>query len=198
MLWSICICTVPQRIGYLGRLLLSIEPCIYNSFYKTSGFDDIEILICSDEAKMTIGQKRNLLVRQAVGKYISFIDDDDTVADDYVPTIRNELLKDPDCVGFLKQRYIDDKLEHLSKHSFEYSEIDWNTRPIEVPINHLNPVRADLVRQVPFKNISFGEDTDYSYRLHPLLKSEGFINKVLYNYYIRSNKAELPVPNIQK
>lgn len=51
--------------------------------------------------------------------------------------------------------------------------------------NHLNPVKKELAIQVPYKEINFGEDKDYSERLFPLLKTEVYISGIIY-YYLYS------------
>jgi glycosyltransferase involved in cell wall biosynthesis len=43
--------------------------------------------VLEDVFDLTIGNKRNVLVNLATGKFLAFIDDDDRIADDYCKTI---------------------------------------------------------------------------------------------------------------
>jgi len=43
-------------------------------------------------------------------------------------------------------------------------------------------VKTELAKQIPFKAVNFGEDSDYAKRLLPLLKTQERINETLYNY----------------
>ena len=101
MTWSILIATVPSRKKQVQKLLAKLEK-------QTQGYDDIQILCLYDNKSVTTGMKRNLLLRSASSAYISFIDDDDNVADDYVAKIY-PLLKPYtlDRVSF-NIRYVDD------------------------------------------------------------------------------------------
>jgi len=49
--------------------------------------EDIEILDCRDNGERSIGWKRNRLIERAQGEFVAFVDDDDTVSDDYLPRI---------------------------------------------------------------------------------------------------------------
>ena len=48
--------------------------------------------------------------------------------------------------------------------------------------NHLNPVKRELALKVRFLPQDSGEDCDYSKRLLPLLKTETYIEGIIYNY----------------
>jgi len=56
--------------------------------------------------------------------------------------------------------------------------------------NHLMATRKTLVQQVRFQHTNFGEDSDYSRRLKPLLKTEFAIPKVLYHYEYNDETTE--------
>lgn len=87
------------------------------------------------------------------------------------------------------------------EHSVKYS--DWQRdnsiafdKETKLPIkyerypNHLNTIRASVAKQFRFPETSHGEDHAWSKALHEsgLLKSEGYIDKILYYYLYRSNK----------
>jgi len=174
---SILICHIPERLNTLVRLL---EILISQSEDKR-----IEIVV-EDTPKnvITIGGKRNLLLKKAKGKYIVFVDDDDTVSIDYIDLILAATRGDPDCVGITGMYYrggVDPwKFIHslgVKKWYKNKSQKTYYRCP-----NHLNPVKKSYAIQTGFKNISFGEDKDYSLRINKLLKTEAMITKPIYNY----------------
>jgi glycosyltransferase involved in cell wall biosynthesis len=57
---------------------------------------DIELLYLMDNRRRTVGAKRNALLNAACGDYVSFIDDDDMVAGDYVVRVLDALRRHPD------------------------------------------------------------------------------------------------------
>lgn len=176
MKFSILICHLdnPERRASLQRLLASLYPQCLNKA--------VEVCIEADDGTMTVGEKRNKLLKQAAGEYIAFIDDDDEVTDDYVDRILLALEKKPDCVG-IEGRLLDGKAEFIFSHSIEYS--GWynvGTVFYRTP-NHLNPVRRDLALRIGFEPRSFGEDRLYSDALRRWLKTEKYISKPIYIYH---------------
>ncbi len=171
---SILICTLKKRKRLLDRLLKVLEPQMVNS---------VEILIEEDEGKMSVGEKRNVLLKKAQGDYIAFIDDDDLVSINYVAKILWAVQTNPDCCS-LKGLLIREKDYFEFFHSLEHRK--WyrkGDRFFRCP-NHLNTVKRKLVLQVGFPNLYKEEDKDYSNRLRPLLKTQEKIKGILY-YYLK-------------
>ena len=54
--------------------------------------------------------------------------------------------------------------------------------------NHLNPIRRDLAVKAGFPEKSFGEDHEFSRRVHPLLKTQADLPVSIYNYLYRTRK----------
>lgn len=181
MILSILIPTIPDRADLLARLLARLEPQLVPS---------VEILLASDSGERSIGQKRNEMLDAAEGEYICFCDDDDLVAEDYIARILSALESRPDVVGFKLRRYVNGALRGEAIHSMRYTENrnlpSGDGEFFERMPNHLNPVRRELVLAVRFPPINQGEDTDYSKRLRPMLRTEAFIDAHLYDYLYRS------------
>ncbi len=172
---SILICSIIGREKELSRLLEDLEK------QKT---EQVEILVEVDNEKMSIGPKRNSLLKKAEGDYIAFIDDDDEVSVNYVVKILEALKTNPDCCGiegFLIRPGHKYKFIHSIRYDTWFSKNDIYYR---CP-NHLNPVRRELALQVGFPEKDYGEDQDYSLSLFPLLKTEVYIQGVLY-YYVKT------------
>ena len=118
-LLSILIPTLNLRIGYLNRLLSTLQ----NQIIKNNLYSEIEIIIFSDEFENTLGHKRNKLCEESKGKYVLYIDDDDMVSDDFcleiIKVIKNY---DFDHICF-KQLEIDEnkKIKSVSEFSKFYS-----------------------------------------------------------------------------
>jgi glycosyltransferase involved in cell wall biosynthesis len=90
VLWTIAICGIPDRFH-------TVSPLLY-SLLETQGVarhPDVELLYLLDSKRRTTGAKRNTLLNAARGDYISFIDDDDAVAGDYVARVLDALRQHP-------------------------------------------------------------------------------------------------------
>lgn len=174
LLFSILICTINERKHLLSTLLQELNK---------QKADDVEILVNIDNGQKSIGRKRNELLLQARGKYISFIDDDDKVSEDYIQLILEAAKLNPDCVGI--EGLITFSLKNITRkfvHSIRYDK--WFTKDniyCRCP-NHLSPVKRELALKVMFPEKNFGEDKEYSLKLFPLLRSEVYILSPIYYY----------------
>ena len=156
--WSILIPTIAGRETALQRLLASINE---KKLRICPGLR-IEISVCFDNREMTIGSKRQKLMNNARGKYMSFIDDDDDITDAYFE----------DAKACIEGKFQVSRLRGIIKdftftHSIEYNEKsmlavgDVFTRPP----NHLNVLLTDAAKFVPFNDLRNGEDFDWAIRL---------------------------------
>ena len=172
---SILICSITERARSLNNLLSSLE---------RQSTDEVEILVEVDNRAMRIGEKRNLLLGKATGDYICYIDDDDSVTQDYIPTIINAIKSKPDCCGIKGKIY---RRGHMNVfiHSIRYKSWYSEGKIYYRCPNHLNPVKRELALQVGFPTCNHGEDKTYSMKLLPLLQKEVFIPKVMYFYRTR-------------
>ena len=179
VLLSIGILTVPQRQHYLNRLLT-----LLNRIIPTEYKNLIEIIVNSDDMIKTVGGKRNEILDISKGKYTAFIDDDDIVSDDYFTLILPELEKNIDGVGWYGLYYVNDtpimNFNHANKNGGHFKENGVQYRPL----NHLNPIKTSISKQIRFPEKNFGEDADFCDRLlsSGLIKTESNIDKVLYHY----------------
>ena len=181
---SILICNLGRRKELLNRLLNILCPqvCKYS--------DQIEVLIETDNGEMIIGKKRNILINKAQGEYCAFIDDDDTVSEDYIDSIMNALKENPDVVGITGLITENGRNPKIFIHSLQYDTWFEKDNRYYRNNNHLNPIKLEYAKQVPFPEINHGEDHDYSKRIHSLLKGkkEVFLDLPIYFYDFRTNK----------
>ena len=63
---------------------------------------EVELISCYDEKQLTIGEKRELMYKEANGIFSFQIDDDDDIADDAIELILKAIKENPDvdCVTF--------------------------------------------------------------------------------------------------
>jgi glycosyltransferase involved in cell wall biosynthesis len=181
---SLLVCSIKTRSHFLTALQANLQPQLT---------DEVELLVEVDDGEIPIGLKRNRLLHRATGTYIAYIDDDDKVSDTYVKQILAAIKNTPDCVGFKSQRYVDGVPGGTTIYSLRYNE--WRTVVsmkgivYERTPCHLNPVLREKALMVQFPCINFGEDRQYSMDLLPLLKTEEYIDDVLYYYYFRGADA---------
>jgi glycosyltransferase involved in cell wall biosynthesis len=173
---SILICTIPERKHLFDELYKKVSSQSMNKSVQII-YDD------APKGTLTIGGKRNKLLTESIGEYVVFIDDDDDISIEYVDSILLAIDKAPDCIGFKIHCDIEGKSQ-MAVGSLKYKQ--WADKVdgydyVRTPY-HKTPVKRSIAIQCMFPDKSYGEDHEYSKRIYPLLKSEVFIDKVLYNY----------------
>ena len=155
--------------------------------------ENVEFLVMSDSGQMSIGQKRNMLLMQSKGEYVSFVDDDDMVPSDYVERILEATSKgNPDCTSLTGRIVFSDGYSRPFIHSLRYDRWidDHEGKVYYRPPNHLNAVKRELAVQIGFPQVNLGEDRYFSVNIRPLLKKEAWIDGELYESRCRKTFEE--------
>jgi glycosyltransferase involved in cell wall biosynthesis len=137
------------------------------------------------------------MIVAAVTDYVSFVDDDDLVAPDYVPEIVRAIDQWPDYVGFQVQCYSDDAPTAVSYHSLEFDRWRNLTDRYERDISHLNPIRANLARMANFaKAGNRAEDRSWADQLRRTraVNTQVVIPRILYHYLYSTGGSRWQVP----
>ena len=185
---SILIPTLPNRIISFERL----KSKIISQAKANNLQDDIEILSDSDEY-ISIGNKRNLLLKESKGLYVCFIDDDDDIADYYIEELSKVVESGKDCASLKGIITWNGERPEIFEHSIKYKSYRNNLKNQEVIYerypNHLNCIKSEIAKQIAFTDKNFSEDTDYADMLFTsgLIKNEFTIDKILY-YYLYATK----------
>lgn len=171
---SLLVCSIPEREQLLNNLKRILS-------YQSD--NTVEMLVCMDNKRKTIGAKRNDLLKAAKGDYVCYLDDDDMISPFYVSNILKAIESGPDCVGIKGIIVLDKKEPREFIHSLQYKEwFEKNGVYYRCP-NHLNPIKREIAITVGFPSLNSGEDRDYSYNIYPLLKNEVMIEEPIYFYY---------------
>ncbi len=183
---SILVCGVHSRIanGKAIELLNELN-------YQVGSNEDVEILYLYDNKKRMLGTKRNDLVEIAAGEYITFIDDDDKISPNYVSALVKAIDENSvDMINFIVDVSLNDGPYKPCHYSIANS-FDFNTDSgyFRLP-NHIMCVKRELALQVKYKDILYGEDSDYSKRLAPLIKTELNLSETLYYYNYNQSTTE--------
>ena len=143
------------------------------------------LLIFSDNAKRSIGQKRNDAIKMANGKYTCFIDDDDLVSDDYVDLILKEIRDwSPDVIVFDALITFDEQRPKLVKYGREFDYCEKEEAYYRHP-NHLMVHKKSNITEW-FQDIKTGEDDEWASRMLDRIVTQSRIEKILYYYEYRT------------
>lgn len=188
--WELLILTQPGREEFLARVCAVLRP-------QLEEFPDVKLTVRVHDPVLDLGQNRQAMRDESVGAYSNFIDDDDLVPANYVASIY-PLLDGVDYIGFALQMYSDGDKQKPTYHSLRYKEWNADQDGYYRDISHLNPIRRELALAVTMSG-GFGEDARWSDGLRRLgiVKTEHYVQDVMYFYYWRSSKTDLPRPGDQ-
>jgi hypothetical protein len=160
--WSILIPTIPGREQGLYKLLDSIREKIARICPSMR----YEFCLSFDNRETSIGLKRQNLLKDAKGKYSSFIDDDDDITDAYIEDLW-ECIKGGYHTMRLKGQMSQYKFVHSTEITMKSPMATKDEPPLfQRPPNHLNPMLADVAKLIPFKDAVHGEDLDWTLSLY--------------------------------
>ena len=140
--------TLPQR-RELARGLL-------DSLYRQAT-PDVEVLALMDNQRRTIGDKRNTLLDIARGEFVTFVDDDDTVTDDYISTLLSAL--GADVTVFDVSVTLNGGTPFPMRFSKDFGQINHDSWWERLP-NHLMATRRELACRARFPDVAVGEDAE--------------------------------------
>lgn len=182
---SVLILTVPKRVPTFFSKLVQ---CLEN---QTKDRKDVEVLGLYDNKKRTVGEKRNILLNVAKGKFIAFVDDDDRVSPDYISSITEAIINNPeaDCIVFdclctiIKNGKV--TVKRHCKYGIEFTSFgittpdgrNWAGKPV-----HTMAYSSKIAKQIPFPARNFKEDFEWSNKACLEIKNQIRINKILYYY----------------
>lgn len=184
---SILIPTIPERVDMFTRLFNELHRQLeyIQTFHPSLGH--IEILV--DERKRfleggpSIGEKRGDLVRRAEGRYLCFLDDDESISPEYLETLARLCQSNVDVVTFramvkLKNFWalVDMRLVYKvnDQISSEYT--------VRRPPWHSCPVKTLYAKIPEFKHINDAEDFDWMQRVLEMCTTEIHTDKILFSY----------------
>lgn len=192
--WTILVPTLGQRYESLCQMLDGLLPQVDAQGGR------VKILAYWDNGESSLANKKQALLDATDTDYLSFVDDDDTVSDDYVSAIVEALESRPDYVGLKLQVYLDGAPFVLSHHSLSHGGwINEGAEYFRRDITCANPMRTDIARTARFDIVSAGEAEDVPWvtQLRGRLKSEVFVDKVLYHYWWAPSQSAWIQPDRQ-
>lgn len=202
-----------NTINYLSRCLDSL---------LSQSCDDFEIILMDDDSTDGTGEladkyalensqirvlhishsgvsaARNIGLKAAVGKYVLFMDSDDTLVPDALELIKAGLYDSPDMLWFGFRYHMGDGSEHegqklrdISYRNVAEAAADWIRNDMMIPVSACNKVfRLSVIREskIEFReNFSFGEDRLFNF---DFLKHCGKIVMSSHNLYIYTVRDE--------
>lgn len=193
---SILIPSIPSRRDQLTRLRVEVQKQISYCRAIHPALGKVEVII--DDSKtflqggLSIGKKREGLVKRACSKYLCFLDDDESIAPNYLETLLRLCLQDKDVCSFRNVSKLDtywcvidmsiDNPNEQAQPDFIVLRKPW----------HICPVRSEFAKQLPFPDSNYGEDWTWFEQVLSLCHTEAKSGTIIhqYNHSVKGSEAD--------
>lgn len=204
---SILIPSIEERnLSFMKLLATLVKQINQNGLGK-----EVEVLHIVDKGKeeeeyMSIGKKRNDLLRMACGEYIQWLDDDDGIHDQMIKLEVDAMNKNPgvDCITYDGWITIDGGEKQEYNFGIQYTENKCEDGIFQRMPGHIIPIRRDIAIKYKFKEFSSERDkgSDVHWSLDMVrdnaIKTSVHIPERLYHYKLRSKKDSPNIPDTPK
>jgi hypothetical protein len=179
MTWDILICSIEHRTDMLDELLAELQRQLVPG---------VGVRVYRDNLEIVYGEKCQRLLDSSTADYVSFLDDDDWIADDFISTIMDALEQEPDYVGF-RVLYTKDGVPQIPVfHTLKFN--GWFDSPDALyrDIVHFNPIRRDLAIRGKWAG-GDGADRRWADQLREqgCVSNEVFIDREMHHYRNRTH-----------
>ncbi len=198
---SLLMPTTPQREVMFTALYNEVmaQKSAMNTIHPEMA--DIEILVDARprflDGGPSIGKKRESLVRQATGKYLCFLDSDESISPNYVESLVRLCLQGNDVCTFRAlakmQHYIALVDMRLIYKVNDQLSPDYTCRR---PPWHINPVKSEYAKRVKFSDKNNAEDFEWMEKVLAHCTTESHTDKILFTYQHGSHSEadQIPLP----
>lgn len=148
----------------------------------------VEHLVLYDNRARSIGLKRQALLNAARGQYIAFVDDDDDVSEDYIPSLLRAITKHPEAhVITFKQAatYNGKPFEVTFQHGASDQHLILNGPDEQQLIRgpwHVCAWRRERIAHCQFLDSNYGEDKAWVDQARQHITTAHHIPRVLHIY----------------
>lgn len=192
ILLSILIPSLPERVNFLENVLFLLQRQIRDK--------PVELLVLTDNRCRSCGAKRNFMMDICQGRFLTHLDDDDSLSDDYVDSVLGCLQVNPDldvlCIS--SRADLGDGMPFVVRTSLDYENQDSNIKSVTVggktrqyrPDIQRKPWhwcvwKTDIARQGRFPDDLRVEDWTWVQQVIPRCRKQIILDRVLHYYFYR-------------
>jgi glycosyltransferase involved in cell wall biosynthesis len=180
---SVLVCGTPRRLeSHATPLIRKLE--------KQADGLPVEILYLLDNKKRSVGYKRQALLDIAKGDYVSYVDDDDDVADNYVSAILEGAKFGSDVVTFDQCADINGAVGLIR---FGLGQPNEAFKPGGIALRgawHVCAWKRSIAQTAKFPDLMDGEDWRWAEQLCLKATTSTHVDAVIHLYRFRSATTE--------
>lgn len=198
---SILMCTTPERNEMFAKLFSEVhrqlEYC--QTFHETLG--RVEILVDDSirflDGGLSVGKKREALLKRAEGEYLCYLDSDESISPDYLETMLRLCYQGQDVCTFRAMVKLSN-FWALVDMSLKYKLNDQISPDYTVrrPPWHICAVKSKFAKKHHFPDINNAEDSNWMERVLTHCTTEAHTDRIIfqYNHGDHSEVDKIPLP----
>lgn len=183
---SILIPTIKERAGMFTVLHNEVirQVKYIDDTHPTLG--QIEVLF-DDSARyldggLSIGHKRQALLDRSKGKYVCFLDDDESIAPNYAETLVRLCVQNKDVCTFRNISKLDNFWMIVNMGlAYQNNEATPRTTVKRKPW-HICPVKSVYAKKYRFDNLNYGEDWHWMEKVLRHCRTEAKTDAIIHQY----------------
>jgi len=200
-LLSILIPTIPSRIEKFNSLWDNLERQRGRLINDHPSIGDIEALVDNSksflDAGVSIGEKREKLVMRSSGKYLCFLDDDESIPANYLESLVRLCLQDADVVTFRALAQLKDYWGIIDMRlSYKVNDQMTPDYTVRRPPWQMCPVLSKHAKLYKFEDKNNAEDFEWMEKVLQHCTTEAHTDRILfcYNHGDHSEADKIPLP----
>jgi hypothetical protein len=187
MMLEILIPTIPERLDKFFPLYDELNRQIFQCAQDHEMLGTVILQINQEKRYLqggpSIGAKRQMLLESATAKYVAFLDDDETIAPNYIETLLRLCRQDADVCTFramlkLKDYWglVDMRLVH------KVNDQATPEHTMRRPPWHICPVRREFAQLYKFNDKNNAEDFEWFEKVLTHCTTEAHTDRILFSY----------------
>jgi glycosyltransferase involved in cell wall biosynthesis len=184
--FSVLIPAIFERLEDLQKLSAELQRQI-----TAAGRTDVEVVSVVDNCSVSIGYKRNAVLRASHGKFVAFVDDDDWVSPDYIQQIMTAIDAhgDVDVITFNNHSFIDSDTAAEVIMELGNPNQPYNPKRFLRAAWHTCAWRSDIAKTFNFPDSSYGEDWAWAEKCNKSASTTYHIDAFLHIYRFSTAKT---------
>jgi glycosyltransferase involved in cell wall biosynthesis len=149
----------------------------------------VEHLVLLDNRTRSVGLKRQALVDAALGDYIAFVDDDDWIAQDYIPSLLAGIESAADVITFEQDAFVNGQHGKVVMQLGQQDEVWKPGLTTRRNAWQVNAWRREIAQQCLFPDLMDGEDLRWCKQARHLAQTSHHIPRILHTYRFEAGKT---------
>ena len=142
----------------------------------------VEHLVLLDNRTRSVGLKRQALADAALGDYIAFVDDDDWIAQDYVPSLLAGIESGADVITFEQDAFVNGQHGKVVMKLGQKDEVWKPGRTTRRNAWQVCAWKRSIAQQCLFPDMMDGEDVRWCRQARHLAQSSHHLPQILHTY----------------